>query len=199
MAWETVPACGCRLCTGERPGPDWTDHDRKLMADVDAWAWHVVNIPAADGVPGWSFTVGLCHSFATAELALFGLAPKVSHIGLNDIGEVARAGDPLRAGSRRDDVLEGYEVELRPVDRAWHRALFGYAGWFYPPPGPAFLQVVWPDMSGHFPWEDDFDSKLRRFQPALWTPPAQERPGPWRAWWWASDWPGRSKPAGSSS
>lgn len=183
--------CGCRVCLHERPGADWNAHDKQLFSDVETYGWHLVGIRAEDEIPGWSFTVGLWHSFRTPELAIFGLPPGVLTTSLNIIGEAARHGDPLQADTRRDDVLEGYSLELKGVHRGWHRALFGYARWFYPPPKPEFLQCVWPDMSGRFPWQADFDQRVRRNQPELWSPPTQAKKGPWRAWWQSSQWPGR--------
>jgi len=167
-----------------------------LLADVERHGWHVVLLAPSDGLPGWAFTVGLTHSFGTPELAVCGLDTKVMHTSLNILGEVAREGGELRPGDRNGDVLDGYDVELGAVDPAWHHALFGYARWFYRPREPRFLQCVWPDMSHRFPWDDEFDRRIGRLQPPLWVAPAEAPNGPWRAWWQATRWPGRTNANG---
>lgn len=168
------------------------DADRKLVADVERHGWHVVLLEAAEGLPGWAFTVGLTPSFGTPELAMFGLPTATMHRCLNILGEVAREGGPLGPGVRSSGVLDGFDVELRAVDPAWHSALFGFAQRFYRPQKPVFLQCAWPDLSHRFPWEPEFEERIRYLQPALWSPPAAARHDVWRAWWHATEWPGRT-------
>jgi hypothetical protein len=172
------------------------DAERKLVADVERHGWHVVLLEAADGLPGWAFTVGLTHSFGTPELAMFGLPTATMHRCLNTLGEVAREGGTFQSGFRSPEVLDGFDVELRAVDPAWHRALFGFARWFYRPEEPAFLQCAWPDLAQRFPWEPAFEDRIRYLQPALWSSPAEARNDVWRAWWHATEWPGRNNAGG---
>jgi len=157
----------------EPAGHELDDHDRKLFSDVQRHGWHVVAIPAENDIPGWSFTVGLTHSFGVPELAIFGLSDDIRYTSLNIIGEFARAGEAPQLGSRLSGVLEGYDIVARAVDSAWNRAMFGYARWFYRQREPEFLECVWPDLSGRFPWEPEFEARHQRLQPALWTTPAQ--------------------------
>lgn len=164
-----------------------------MLADVERHGWHVIWIRAADGIPGWAFTVGLTHSFGVPELTAFALSDEVGYTTLNMMGKLVREGDRLRPGSRVGGVLEGFDLELRTCDPAWSDALFGSAQWFYRRRDPAFVQCVWPDMSGRFPWEPGFEERLRRFQPALWMSPAEAPIGPWRAWWYETIWPARAQ------
>lgn len=127
---------------------------------------------------------------------MFGLSTDVMQTCLNTLGEVARTHGRIEPGERNPDVLRGYDVELRAVDPVWHTALFGYAQWFYRPRKPRFLQCVWPGRSGRFPWEPGFEKGLERLQPELWLSPAEARNGPWRAWWHANRWPGRTHAGG---
>jgi hypothetical protein len=192
-------SCQCRLCRpgpAPEPEPELDDQDRKLLADVERHGWHVIAIGAESGLPSWAFTVGLTHTFGVPELAAFGLSREVGYTTLNMLGDLVREGERLRPGSRIGDVLEGFDLELRAGDSAWNYALFGYARWFYPHHEPAFMQCVWPDMSGRFPWEQGFEERLKRFQPALWMAPAEAPVGPWRAWWYETMWRPRPHASG---
>ena len=42
-----------------------------------------------------------------------------------------------------------------------------------------YLQVVWSDSGGRFPWERGFQRGLERRQPMLWLPRDDNPPSPW--------------------
>jgi hypothetical protein len=154
--------------------------------------WNVTYVPPEDGVPGWAFTIGLTHSYGSPEFIMCGLSRDLLHGFVNIVGEMAAEGQPSPGLGRLGDVIEGHDVELRPVDPSWHRCLVGWALWFAQHDEPEFVQIVWPDNQGHFPNEPEFDESLRRFQPDLGAPPWHHRLDAWRAsaanlaWPWAS-------------
>ncbi|MET8991534.1 DUF4262 domain-containing protein [Nonomuraea wenchangensis] len=54
----------------------------------------------------------------------------------------------------------------------------GRIGFYRRPPFP-FLQVVWPNRDGTFPWRSDGDDRCRGHQPHLWLRPDEHPPGVW--------------------
>lgn len=56
----------------------------------------------------------------------------------------------------------------------------GWALWYYRGRPPPFLQVVWPDRRGAFPWEPACGQRCREDQPATWRLAAEQPAGPWR-------------------
>ena len=187
--------CRCRLC---EPGADaqFDDRETRALEIVRRHGWLVTNIDPADGLPGWSFTTGLTHSFGWPELVMTGLPSAALHGRINEVAEIARRGTPFVEGTRHEDVIDGYEVELRSADVRWNHALFGWSRWFAQHAEPQFTQVVWPDKAGRFPWDVGCDQALIALQPRLDIAPHQHEPGPWRAWAADSAWPGRERTNG---
>ncbi|MFI5613810.1 DUF4262 domain-containing protein [Amycolatopsis sp. NPDC051903] len=180
----TDAACRCLVCAGYGDRDHLDTVDTGLVAHVADPGWGLLAIPADEVSAGWTFTVGLWHSFRTPELAVFGLDPKPGLALLNAIGEQVGAGLRVAAGDRLAGFLRsGATLEVRQVDEGWHEAFFGTARGFYRATRPAvpFLQVVWPDRDGRFPAQDGFAVELEPCQPWLWLAPAEHPRGPWTA------------------
>ncbi|WP_162908056.1 DUF4262 domain-containing protein [Allorhizocola rhizosphaerae] len=119
--------------------------------------------------PGWAYSWGLWQAYGHPEIAIFGLP--ADRWGLvNVVADLVASGLRLAPGVEIDDVLVGSRVAVRRIDPSWCARLF-------PLPGEReFLQVVWPDADGAFPWEGEGDLQA---QPRLWLPVDDHPPGPW--------------------
>jgi hypothetical protein len=173
------PACTCIICH------DYGDRDRlgtfllRTIVHVTQYGWSVVLIPATDAGPGWAYTIGLGHSHGSPELAMFGGDVYEMEEILNALGRQAAEGLRPSDGERREEVLRGWPVVFRAVDPRWHEAAFGGAMAFYRSTPLTFLQVVWPDPAGLFPWEPGTEAAYVRAQPTLWVEPRLHAEGPW--------------------
>lgn len=174
------PRCRCIICHDYGDRAELDDIDRNTIRHVREHGWSVLMIPEDDSGPGWAFTVGLWHTLGVAEVAMFGLGNLDSMRScLNLLGSRIREGHAVTVGEERHDVVKGYPVVLKPVDQGWYRAFFGTALAFYRRPPLPFLQLVWPDRDGHFPWQRPSEDAPR--QPALWLAPDDHPPGVWTA------------------
>ncbi|WP_432846100.1 DUF4262 domain-containing protein [Amycolatopsis sp. CA-161197] len=177
----STDSCKCMVCL------DYGDRDRLDSVDAGLFehiadpGWGLLAIPEDEVSAGWTFTVGLWHSFRVPELAVVGLEPGPGMRLLNLIGEQVAAGRRPAAGAELDDVLESGRLALRPVDEGWHGVFFGTAQGFYRATRPVvrFLQVLWPDREGRFPEQDEFAPDLALRQPQLWLDPHRHPKGPW--------------------
>jgi Domain of unknown function (DUF4262) len=72
-------------------------------------------------------------------------------------------------------------LTLRPVESSWRATdgLLGISNAFYGMVRPPYLQVVWSDRNGRFPWEQGFHRTFDRMQPLLWLPRDDNPPSPW--------------------
>jgi hypothetical protein len=143
------------------------DHDDQVINDVAQHGWHVINITEDKGRPGWSFSIGLYHTFGHPEIVVFGLGTELGHRVINGIGERIKAGNRLEAEQEYADILANVRCMFKPVHRTWHKWVLGYARWFYE--GDAFpvLQCMWPDKQQHYPWEPAFKAEWAWLQPFL--------------------------------
>jgi hypothetical protein len=142
--------------------------DAKLLGDVEREGWHVVQIFEEPGSSQFAFTVGLYYQFLQPEILIMGIDLAISAQILNGIGEAIRSGRKITPG-RYDDFIEGFPVELAPIDLSFYEQYLGYATWFYrslPHPYPA-MQCIWPDKSGVFPNEQGYDTRFFQLQRLL--------------------------------
>jgi hypothetical protein len=171
--------CRCIICH------DYGDRDRlgnfelRTIVHVKEYGWSVVLVSPRDGRPGFAFTAGLWHTHRNPELAIFGLDPYDMQVIVNNLGEGAAAGRTLAPGQERKDATERHPVLLRPVHLQWYPRLLADALRFYRHPPLPFLQVIWPDEAGRYPWQAGSDPALAGAQPSLWLPPESHPEGIW--------------------
>jgi hypothetical protein len=167
-------ACHCVIC--QHVGA----LDSRTQATVDTVTqsgWQVMMIPADDQGPGWAFTIGLWHRHRIPELAMFGLDIRLMQTLLNDLAQRAVDGQPLEPDQERHDIAS-VPIVLKSVDYRWYRAFLGTAIGFYRKPPFPFLQVVWPNRDGAFPWQDGGEDLVSR-QPQLSLHPDEHPAGVW--------------------
>ena len=147
-------------------------HDRltkeRIASDIEKHGWHVGWLTNSNYVPDYAMTIGLYKSFGHPEIIIFGLKPTVMHHLLNDIGNNIKNGKTFKPGQDYYELLDKYSVRFIEVAKDYYGDYLGYCNWFN---GNAFqypcLQLVWPDLSGYFPWEDEFNESWYRMQPLL--------------------------------
>ncbi|HEU5007589.1 MAG TPA: DUF4262 domain-containing protein [Jatrophihabitantaceae bacterium] len=147
----------------------WRDQsDAWLRETIRKHGWAVQSVLGnhRKRYPDFSYTVGLW-GFGHPELLVIGLAADVAGWLLNQLGQLVRAGESLRAGQSVycPNLRGGSDLQLRRVPNP-HEILF-VAQNVYSGPGlrkvPA-LQVCYPDSYGRYPWEPGY-ADTRWLQP----------------------------------
>jgi hypothetical protein len=140
--------------------------EHKLVADVETFGWHVINVLEDDAGPPFSYSVGLHPTLGHPEVIIVGLPRDAAHPIINSVGEAARAGRRYEAGGVYDDFLEGYDCTFRAVPRRQ-----------YPNYGLGDLVLRWrgipavaarlPRRHGRWPWQPGVAGGFRARQPVL--------------------------------
>jgi hypothetical protein len=170
-----LSAAGQLSAAGER-----TAYMSWVAATVGEHGWAISGRHGDAAAPPWAYSVGMWLSCQVPELVLCGLPVENAASIINAIG--ARAADGEDFGP--DDVLEGIcpaPLAFRPVEPGWRAAdgLLAFSDSFYGMVRPPYLQVVWSDRNGRFPWEAGFQPAFNRMQPMLWLPPDDNPPSAW--------------------
>lgn len=183
--------CRCIGCVDYRNRDAYDDVDRKLIADVERYGHSCIGIgpTSADDPPPYVFTAGMWHSHRQPELAVYGVGRIEAMVDiLNVLADRARAsGLPLRPGDRLPGLMVGlgevkpehYWLKLMPIHPSWYASQFGAAMFFNADNAVDFLQVVWPDESGRYPGDPDFDADFADRQPLMWLPVVDHPPSVW--------------------
>jgi hypothetical protein len=111
---------------------------------------------------------------------MFGLEGQGMQRWLNACVERSRAGGWPDLGEPFDGVIDGFSTLLRPVHESWHDALFGSAWRFYQGTRVPFVQLVWPDHAGLWPWHEEATRSSRTRQAFAWLPVDEHPLGGWR-------------------
>ncbi|MGW3551969.1 DUF4262 domain-containing protein [Streptomyces griseoincarnatus] len=171
--------CFCLLCAPLTDAPALDERDGHIAANVTDHGWHVMGVGAGDEAPAdWAYSIGLWHTLRSPEVCIFGLRVETMMSVLNVAGREIRNGHPLESDQRRDDILNGYSVAVRPVHPSWYRSFFGAGIDFYQAPPFPIMQLFWPDKEGRFPWDDRAQEYCRASQPQLWSS-KDGTSGPW--------------------
>ena len=174
-------------CPGQQKQADGTDRDCEhaaymswVAATVGEHGWAISGRHGDAVAPPWAYSVGMWLSCQTPELVLCGLPVENGAAIINAIGARIADGADYSAGDVLDDVCPA-PLTLRPVDASWRltNGLLAISNAFYGMVRPPYLQVVWSDKNGRFPWEPGFQVAFDRMQPLLWLPRDDNPPSPW--------------------
>ena len=135
--------------------------DQKVLADVEEYGWHCLHVHDRDGLPQWTFSIGIFQTWHHPELLVFGLRDTVAHDLLKQLVLRVAAGEIFRPDreyvDEYVDLLDGFSCRFVIVDPQWYSAFLGYAQWFHETEdGFPVLQLVWPDKRGRYPWADGY-------------------------------------------
>jgi hypothetical protein len=141
--------------------------EEKCLADIERYDLHVLKVHGDSEWPEFAYSVGLFQRFGVPEIIILGLKGDLAHSLLNEIASRARQGTRFVAGDTIHDLLEGFEVVLRPVPKHFIEPHFGWAIWLYGNEDFPALQLVYPTTSGVWPWDSSASESLKTLQPIL--------------------------------
>lgn len=146
---------------------DMNTGDRKVLSDVKEYGWHVLSVHEDDEGPGFSFTIGLYHTFKHPEVLMMGLDTDFMSGILNNIGDDIKTGMRYEAGKEYPEIVENYKCSFQKIDEKFYVDYLGTAMWFYKGKSFPALQCIYPDMSGHYPWDENVNPALIEMQTVL--------------------------------
>jgi Domain of unknown function (DUF4262) len=171
--------CECQMCELAAAGYGPEAYLQIITGHIERIGWAVQGIPGDEHGPSWAYSIGMWHTFRGPELAVFGLSLENMAAIINTLGQEVAAGTTIAAG----DLVDGVSpctFAIRPVHDSWREtSLFAVSDSIYGYLRPAYLQVVWPDRQGRFPWEGGFEATFEGAQPLLWLPRDDHPPGGW--------------------
>ena len=121
--------------------------------------WAISGRHGDEAAPPWAFSVGMWLTCQAPELVLCGLSVENAAAIINAVGARVADGADYGPGDVLDDVCPA-PLAFRPVDPGWRATggLLSVANAFYGMVRPPYLQVVWSDREGRFPWDQGHQS-----------------------------------------
>lgn len=139
-----------------------SEGDKKLIADIEEYGWHVVKVMEDDSGPGFCYSIGLYETFGLPEIIIIGLPPDLAHDLINIIGEDLREGKTYISDKYYSDIIEGHDCYMLEVNRSLYKDYFGYGIWYYEEQQFPALQCIYPSTDNIYPW--DWDEEEREHQ-----------------------------------
>jgi hypothetical protein len=145
------------------------DADRRFLAIIERFGWHITLVGSEDESPGFAYSTGIYKLTGQPELIVFSLPRDVSQFTINEYGLRAKAGRGPIAGDLCDGFLKGHRVTFISADAPDRDSEYTtWASWFYDRRSFPVLQLVYPDTrSGAFPWQPGYREDWRDLQPLL--------------------------------
>ena len=150
-----------------------------VTTQIGEHGWAVPGIEGDDRALPWAYSVGMWLTCQTAELVVCGVPVQNAAGIINAIGSRIADGDEIGPDDELRDICPA-PLTIRPVDLSWRTtSMFAVSDEFYGFVRPPYLQVVWADRNGRFPWEPRFQPAFHGRQPLLWLPRDDNPPSPW--------------------
>lgn len=156
------------------------EREDRIEHDVRTHGWHFVSVLEDDRLPPFAYTIGLERNFKHPEFVVFGLEYPAMEEILDVLADRVRDGERFEGGRSYDGVLEELPCAFLDVHPSRFHEHFGMAQRYYGTRPFRFLQIVWPDEEGAFPWSLEFDRDFRGMQPNL-NVAGEEEPLDWDA------------------
>ena len=149
------------------------DHRDKIAWIIEENGWvaePVAPITGDEPRAGYTYTIGFESHFGQPETVIFGLTGVAARGLLGLIADQYGGGVELPIGTQFIGLLENdLPAALLTVDVEEYAALFPDDVAFHADSGFRMAQFVWPDRKAKFPWDADYDERLRTAQPIIGT------------------------------
>ncbi|NQX95615.1 MAG: DUF4262 domain-containing protein [Erythrobacter sp.] len=150
-----------------------SEMDQRLISNIDEFGCHILWVFDPDGEDlDFAYSIGFETTLGQPDVLISGLPSSTSKSLINDTLALCREGFELFDFARTDRLIDGYDCVFRSIREDSLPDYFGTAFWYYRTQTDLLMtravQMVWPDRSGTFPWEDSFDESFRAEQDELW-------------------------------
>lgn len=153
---------------GSKPHRIGTDlGEQKVLADINEYGWHVMNVIEDDTNPPWSFTIGLHETWGQPELIIIGRSRATAYGMLNNLVTEIEANRPLDLNNREPYLILGTCCHFLKVNPRYYADYVAFARWYYRGKHFPLYQIVWPSNEGKYPWSNSAPKSFKEWQPVL--------------------------------
>jgi Domain of unknown function (DUF4262) len=108
---------------------------------------------AENYLPPFAYMIGIQRTTKAPELVI-GLKQPIAHFILNKYNRRVQQGEKFSKDQMYSGFLEDFECTFKKVDRTHYPEYLGWARWLYKRQEFGTLQIVYPNASGNWPWQN---------------------------------------------
>ena len=135
--------------------------------NIAKYGLQVIMVNGSDYSPSFAYSIGLFETYNQPEIICFGFSEKLGHEIINDVADLMKSGETIKAYTNYDNIFKDSRAEFLPVDNRNIDDYFGAALNYYDTIKFPALQLIWTDRNDKFPWESDFEEEFIHKQPLL--------------------------------
>jgi Domain of unknown function (DUF4262) len=142
-------------------------NERKALANIEQYGCHIIYVMAENDLPPFAYTIGIQRTSKAPELMVIGLKQPIAHFILNEYNRRVQKGEKFSEDQMYSGFLEGFECTFKKVDRTHYPEYLGWSLWLYDREEFDTLQIVYPNTSGIWPWQNEASTWFKSWQPLL--------------------------------
>jgi hypothetical protein len=147
---------------------DKMDEDEKNVIDnIEEHGFYVMHILEEDDLPRFSYSIGIYEKTGQPDLVITGLKRDVTYPLINDYNDRVKSGEIFTPDVNYSEFVDDFDVTFKEVEKQYFKEHFGWGIWFYGNASFPVLQMVYPDKSGKWPWDENISDDFKWFQPVL--------------------------------
>ena len=144
------------------------EFEEKAISDINEYGLHILNVMEEGDLPGFSYSVGLWHTYKHPEILIIGLKNELAMWILNEIaGRIKKDREKFQPQKRYDGFIENHECEFITVSQKHYKEYVGWNLWLNKGGDFPLMQCVWPTTDGIFPNEENAPDWFKDWQPVL--------------------------------
>jgi Domain of unknown function (DUF4262) len=105
--------------------------EQKILADIDEYSRHCMNVVEDDGQPPWSFTIGLFETWSHPEFIVIGRSRATAHEMLKALATEIEENRPPELAGPDEFLLLGIRCRFLKVLPRYYNDYVGFARWYY--------------------------------------------------------------------
>src|SRR5688572_14122973 len=139
----------------------------QTKTNITKYGLQVIMVNGSNYSPSFAYSIGLFETYGQAEIICFGLPEKLGHEIINDVADLMKSGETIKAYTNYDNIFKDSRAEFLSVDNRNIDDYFGVALNYYNTTKFPALQLVWTDRKDKLPWESGFEEEFIHKQPLL--------------------------------
>ncbi len=139
----------------------------KITANIRKNGSHIIYIKPMEHSPCFAYSTGIEQITGKPEILITGFDKDTSHFLINEYNARIKDGENFEAGKFYEDFIEDFAVTFKQIDKKHYDEYFSETVTYYGGDKFNALHLIWPDISGVFPWEKKAPKEYRALIPRL--------------------------------
>jgi hypothetical protein len=143
-------------------------NDKRIANDIATYGCHVISVfDPEDKHPAFSYSVGIQKTSGFPEVIVIGVRSDLGHAMINEYNDQISKGVRFKRGVQYEGFLEGFNIYVEPAKPELLSEYTLGCDRFYKAEPYSAVQLIYPTISGVWPWQKSASKWFQANQPIL--------------------------------